>query len=114
MMQLLIDGRCDPIPILETALPSLRGLCRCIKMSPLGPPIPRSVADGFTLVQIIIESHIVIHVQDNFINIDIFSCKPFDDKAAIRFCRGAFNIIEPFKHQVLDRKFGKEMAHAKA
>ena len=109
LMLLLIDGRCSSVPSPGMVRSFIKGLCRHIKMSPLGDAKVVVVADGFSVVQFIIESHIVIHVQDDYINIDIFSCKSFDSVKAISFCRRGLNIAEPFKSQVLSREFGKEM-----
>ena len=56
---------------------------------------------GFVLIA---ESHISVHTfpDRGYLNVDIFSCKPFDAQRAVDELRGRFGITE-VKAQVLDR-----------
>ncbi len=56
---------------------------------------------GFVLIA---ESHISVHTfpERGYLNVDIFSCKPFDADLAVEELRGRFGITE-VRTQVLDR-----------
>lgn len=70
---------------------------------------------GFVMIA---ESHISIHTfpDQDYVFIDIFSCKPFDVDAAVKFFADLFGIKEVTTHIVergLDfvRKYEKYQAH---
>ena len=56
---------------------------------------------GFVLIA---ESHISVHTfpDRGYLNVDIFSCKPFDAELAVNELVGRFGIME-VRMQVLDR-----------
>jgi len=59
---------------------------------------------GISGIVIIAESHISIHTfpAQNYLSVDIFSCKPFDAKEAIQRLTDYFNLVE-YSHQLFDR-----------
>lgn len=77
---------------------SFLGTCvAAMKMTPVGEPGVHSFGlrdghtdSGVTGFQIIIESHLSIHTWpewDNFVAIDLFSCKPFDVAQLRQVCQ---------------------------
>lgn len=66
-----------------------------------GPKVEDGGVSGFVIIA---ESHISIHTfpYRNYVNIDIFSCKSFDDDRALREVRALFAFQE-IKHWLLDR-----------
>ena len=72
--------------------------CRVIEMKAFGKPFIEkfgasgSVAEGYSLVQLIETSAMVAHFSDKTgaIYFDIFSCKEFDPKEAKKFTVGYF------------------------
>jgi S-adenosylmethionine decarboxylase len=88
---LILDcGGCDPIKMADYDRVDawIRKLVKDIDMQPIGEPrIEYTAAEfldkaGFTVVQVIVTSSIVAHFVDNTgqIYLDVFSCKPFDQK----------------------------------
>ena len=85
-------------------------LVETIKMKAYGDPQIEHFAThsydaaGFTLLQLIETSNICAHFAENLgqVYIDVFSCKTFDNEAAIACCRKYF---EPgtVEHQVIER-----------
>lgn len=73
-------------------------LCRKIKMVPHGKPIIKRFGEGSlegnSMMQFIETSSITAHLDDfnnrNRAFIDIFSCKKFDSKIAVKFCKEFF------------------------
>ena len=67
----------------------------------LEPPHPKW---GISGVVIIAESHIAFHTfpEDNFIALDVFSCKDFDVKKAISFVVESFK-VKDYKHNIFTR-----------
>jgi S-adenosylmethionine decarboxylase len=59
---------------------------------------------GYTGMVVIAESHISIHTypEDNYIAIDIFSCRAFDFMKANNICNDVFDIKDPV-YSVVDR-----------
>ncbi len=66
-----------------------------------GPKVEDAGVSGFVIIA---ESHISIHTfpYRNYVNIDIFSCKTFDDNQAARDARELFNLTG-MKTWLLDR-----------
>lgn len=56
---------------------------------------------GFVLIA---ESHISIHTfpERSYVNIDVFSCKPFDTTKVIKYIQESFELKE-FKSKVIER-----------
>lgn len=81
-------------------------LPRMLNMKPLMPPYAfwhSSCSEedrGITGVVVIAESHISCHTypEKNFVFLDIFSCKPFDRRAAMDY------VIEHFKSKNVEQK----------
>jgi len=73
-----------------------KDLCETIEMTPYGNPlIPyfgEGEAKGFTLVQLIETSAIVGHFAENSNSayINIFSCKDYDERKAVKFTKHFF------------------------
>ncbi|MEM4647800.1 MAG: S-adenosylmethionine decarboxylase [Candidatus Pacearchaeota archaeon] len=71
-------------------------LCKKIKMKAIGKPIIKRFGEGklkgYSAVQFISTSSITIHFDEygSRAFIDIFSCKPFNTKIAIDFCKNFF------------------------
>ena len=66
-----------------------------------GPKIEDAGVSGFVIIA---ESHISIHTfpYRNYVNIDIFSCKSFDDDQAVRDAKSLFDLAD-VKTWLLDR-----------
>jgi len=68
-------------------------LCKKINMQQHGPPFIDKFGEGalhgWSGMQFIETSSITVHLDDNSgeVYVDIFSCKEFDDKVAVDFCR---------------------------
>ena len=101
---LTIDGReCnqDKLSSLEHIYKVLDELPVILGMTKIMPPYVfqysgKIQADkGVTGFVIIAESHISIHTftEKDHIFIDVFSCKPFDEKEALSYLLNAFEII---------------------
>ena len=65
---------------------------------------PKSEDSGVSGFVIIAESHISIHTfpRKNYVNIDIFSCRPFDHERALEAVKDLFALTE-VKTWLLDR-----------
>ena len=65
---------------------------------------PKPDEDGISGFVIIAESHISVHTfpYRNYVNIDIFSCRSFDDARALEDAKALFDVDE-VKTWVLDR-----------
>jgi S-adenosylmethionine/arginine decarboxylase-like enzyme len=81
-------------------------LGRTIRMHLITDPLIYECKDGYSIILIIVESHIAVHTEGEFINIDIFSCKDFDSEKAAAFCIDNFNIIDIINQGMIYRKFG--------
>ncbi len=72
-------------------------LCNVIKMKRFGEPIihhfGKGKLKGYSLIQFIETSSITAHFDERGSRafIDIFSCKDFDEKAAITLCKKFFS-----------------------
>lgn len=88
----------------------VKDLVDTIKMKAYGEPQLEHFAThsydaaGFTLLQLIETSNICAHFAENLgqVYVDIFSCKTFDNEAAIACCRKYFE-PETVEHHVLER-----------
>ncbi len=84
--------------------PSNLGMTRITEPSVLAYNAPKSDDSGISGFVIIAESHISIHTFPlrNYVNIDIFSCMPFDHERALAAAKNLFN-LEEVKTWLLDR-----------
>lgn len=81
-----------------------------VKMTKIMPPHVQQDLEaphpkwGISGVVIIAESHIAFHTfpEDNFIAMDIFSCKDFDVNIAIDFISQSFG-VKRFEHTIMER-----------
>jgi S-adenosylmethionine decarboxylase len=66
-----------------------------------GPKVEDSGVSGFVIIA---ESHISIHTfpRRDYVNIDVFSCKPFDNERALRDVKDLFS-LEEVRTWLLDR-----------
>jgi len=71
----------------------------------MGPVLEDWGISGFVFIA---ESHIGIHtfVEQNYINIDIFSCKGFDTEKAIEDFREGFHLVK-LRTCLIDREWSK-------
>jgi S-adenosylmethionine/arginine decarboxylase-like enzyme len=97
------------MPSVSGAVVSIGRLARRIRMHLLADPQIVLAGDGYSIVQLISESHITLHTQGQFINIDVFSCRPFPVDEAVAFCVERFGIVEVISKRVLVREFGAKM-----
>ncbi|MBU1501907.1 MAG: S-adenosylmethionine decarboxylase [Nanoarchaeota archaeon] len=89
---------CDKILVRDKVTLARYGqeLCKIINMNPQGNPIVKRYGKGklrgYTLVQLIETSSIVVHLDEheNKVFIDIFSCKNFDPSKVKDFSKGYF------------------------
>ena len=71
-------------------------LCKKIKMKPMGLPIVKrfgsGTLEGYSAMQFIETSSITIHMDEvwNRAFVDIFSCRKFNEKAAVAFAKKEF------------------------
>ena len=71
-------------------------ICKEIDMVPFGEPIVerfgKGKLEGWSMMQLIETSSITVHLDefDDRAFIDIFSCKKFDAKKALNFCKNFF------------------------
>lgn len=112
-MHLVIDGfRGDVNKMWDRELvrgflldcPSRLGMTRITEPNVLEYNAPKSDDSGVSGFVIIAESHISIHTfpRRNYVNIDIFSCVPFDHKQALAAAKELFH-LEEVKTWLLDR-----------
>lgn len=116
-MHLIIDGYSNNQKILQDedflrnwleSYPARIGMTR---ISPpyvlryVGPVLEDWGISGFVFIA---ESHISVHtfVDQNYINIDVFSCKDFDTEKAIEDFREAFQLVK-LRTCVIDREWPK-------
>ena len=116
-MHLIIDGYSSDQKILRDEdflrkclenYPAMIGMTR---ISPpyvlkyVGPVLEDWGISGFVFIA---ESHIGIHtfVEQNYINIDVFSCKDFDTDKAIEDFREGFELVK-LRTCLIDREWAK-------
>jgi len=114
-MHLIIDGYSNNQKVLQDedylrnwleSYPSRIGMTR---ISPpyvlkyVGPILEDWGISGFVFIA---ESHISVHtfVEQNYVNIDIFSCKDFDAAKAIKDFQDAFQLIKS-RTGLIDREW---------
>jgi S-adenosylmethionine decarboxylase len=77
----------------------MEGLVRITKSSPVGKPVVKKISSpkynfsGYSILQIIKESHIAFHTwpEYNYLAIDIFSCKEIKAEKVINFLKKNLN-----------------------
>lgn len=84
--------------------PANLGMTRITEPKVLEYHGPKPDDDGISGFVIIAESHISVHTfpYRNYVNIDIFSCRSFDDARALEDAKALFDVDE-VKTWVLDR-----------
>lgn len=95
-MHLVVDGQMKKPTRRATVLHFLEHLPIIIQMSPITKPLVyEGVKPGFVSgIVLIAESHISVHADGLGINVDIFSCKDFNQRKAIDFTISTFNIVQ--------------------
>ncbi len=87
----------------------LKNLIKFLRVKPVGKPIIKKIFSkgnpysGYTLVQVIKESHIVFNTwpEYKFLSIDIFSCKPlFNQKEILKFLKSEFENKNKIKFKI--------------
>ena len=112
-MHLLIDGYGGDIQRMQDRefllrfldeYPSSLGMNKICEPSIVYYNAPSPEDSGLSAFVIIAESHISLHTfpQRKYINIDIFSCKSFDDQRALEDVKDLFS-LEHVKSWVVDR-----------
>ena len=112
-MHLVIDGyRGDIMKMWEvervreflTDCPADLGMTRITEPKVLEYDAPKPEDSGVSGFVIIAESHISIHTfpHRDYVNIDIFSCRPFDQQRALNHAKSLFDLKE-VKTWVLER-----------
>ena len=112
-MHLVIDGyRGDIMKMWEvervreflTDCPTDLGMTRITEPKVLEYNAPKPEDSGVSGFVIIAESHISIHTfpHRDYVNIDIFSCRPFDQQRALNHAKSLFDLKE-VKTWVLER-----------
>lgn len=106
-IHLVVEGILDTTPTILDVGKFLAGLPMQIGMTPIAPRYVHKGDDSNTLVgfQIIAESHISVHVKENAIFVDVFSCKPFNTQIALAYLRECFS-LECIHYYMLDRLTG--------
>jgi len=109
---LVIDGYSEDPELLGNVELVRRFLDECpdrMNMTKVLPPYVFRYGEegekaGISGIVIIAESHISIHTfpKQRYLNVDVFSCKPFDIEEAKRYIVDYFKISD-YQHQVLDR-----------
>jgi S-adenosylmethionine decarboxylase len=116
-MHLIIDGYSSNQKILRDEeflrkwLENYPGRIGMTRISPphiiryVGPVLEDWGISGFVFIA---ESHIAIHtfVEQNYINIDVFSCKDFDTEKAIKDFREGFQLAK-LRTCLIDREWSK-------
>ena len=76
--------------------PDELGMTRITEPEVLEYNAPKTEDSGISGFVIIAESHISIHTfpHREYVNIDIFSCRPFDDQRALAEAKGLFGLKE--------------------
>ncbi|MCH8108214.1 MAG: S-adenosylmethionine decarboxylase [Chloroflexi bacterium] len=76
--------------------PESLGMTRITEPKVLRYDAPNSADSGVSGFVIIAESHISIHTfpRKDYINIDIFSCRPFDHERALEDVRDLFDLVD--------------------
>lgn len=77
----------------------LKDLLKIIKAKPVGKPIVKKISSpkypytGYSILQIIQESHLSLHTwpENNYLAIDIFSCQKFSQKEILIYLKKVFN-----------------------
>jgi S-adenosylmethionine decarboxylase proenzyme len=77
----------------------MEGLVRITKSAPVGKPVIKKISSpkynfyGYSILQIIQESHIAFHTwpEYNYLAIDIFSCKKIQVEKVINFLKKNLN-----------------------
>jgi S-adenosylmethionine decarboxylase len=77
----------------------MEGLVRITKSSPVGKPVVKKISSpkynfiGYSILQIIQESHIAFHTwpEYNYLAVDIFSCKKIQVEKVINFLKKNLN-----------------------
>jgi S-adenosylmethionine decarboxylase len=77
----------------------MEGLVRITKSAPVGKPVIKKISSpkynfsGYSILQIIKESHIAFHTwpEYNYLAIDIFSCKKIQVEKVINFLKKNLN-----------------------
>ena len=84
--------------------PESLGMTRITEPNVLRYEAPKSEDSGVSGFVIIAESHISIHTfpRKDYINIDIFSCRPFDHERALEDVKDLFSLTD-VKIWLLDR-----------
>ena len=87
-----------------TDCPSILGMTRITEPKVLEYDAPKPEDAGISGFVIIAESHISIHTfpRRSYVNIDIFSCLPFDHERALDEAKALFD-LEEVKTWLLDR-----------
>ena len=65
---------------------------------------PKNTASGLTAFSIVQESHLSIHTwpENNYFALDLFSCRDFDEKKAIRIIKKSFQ-VKKIHFEVINR-----------
>jgi S-adenosylmethionine decarboxylase len=122
-MHLIIDGYSSNQKILRDEeflrkwLENYPGRIGMTRISPphiiryVGPVLEDWGISGFVFIA---ESHIAIHtfVEQNYINIDVFSCKDFDTEKAIKDFREGFQLVK-LRTCLIDREWPNAEPSAK-
>jgi len=87
-----------------TGCPGRLGMTRITEPKVLHYDAPKVEDSGVSGFVIIAESHISIHTfpHRDYVNIDIFSCRPFDQDSALAEARALFD-LDDVKTWILDR-----------
>ena len=87
-----------------TSCPDTLGMTRITEPKVLEYNAPKPQDSGVSGFVIIAESHISVHTfpHRSYVNIDIFSCRPFDDSRALAEVKALFDLDE-VKTWILDR-----------
>ena len=85
-------------------LPSQIGMTKIIQPQIIQYSEPPDTRWGYSGWVLIAESHIIFHnyPEDNFITIDIFSCKPFDEQKTIQIIKNHLKFTE-YEHHLFKR-----------
>ena len=105
-LELLIDGTTNDYKIrdISAIYHFLKYFPEKLGMKRISAPTVMSDSNGYIGVVIIAESHILVHtfIDQSYITIDIFSCKPFDIDKAIYEVKKFFK-LETENHTIIKR-----------